>query len=131
MNVPFPTCPLFVLIVEDNDNSAHSLAILIRYFGHEAIVAHDGPEAVDSLRVVSPDVILMDIGLPCEDGYALTKRLCGLLNYGPLLVAVTGYGDLAERSKQVGFHYHFEKPIDPQHLGDLLDAYAYRLFVRR
>jgi len=127
MNLRLPACPLFVLIVEDHPDTADSLALLVRYYGHEALVAHNGQEAIAALAVATPDAVLMDIGLPGGDGYAVAGRLLAVLDHKPLLVALTGYGHLAARSKEAGFHYHFEKPVDPQQLADLLGAYARKL----
>jgi CheY-like chemotaxis protein len=127
MESRFPTVPLFVLVVEDYVDTAESLAVLLRFYGHEVFIAHNRAEALDALKIAPPDVILMDIGLPGDDGYKLADALLARLGHKPLLVAVTGYCDLAQQSRRAGFHNHFEKPIDPEQLADLLRVYADKL----
>ena len=58
-----------MLVVEDNVDTAESLAMLLRYAGHEVRAAHTGPKALQAAQAGPPDVILLDIGLPGMDGY--------------------------------------------------------------
>jgi two-component system CheB/CheR fusion protein len=73
-----------------------------------------------------PDVVLMDIGLPGEDGYAVARRVCAALRRRPVLVAVTGHQDLEGRSRVEGFDHHLLKPVDPEELVYLLMTYTTR-----
>jgi DNA-binding response OmpR family regulator len=116
------TSSLSVLVVDDLRDAADSLADILRAFGHEARTAYTPTEAVIAVGDFAPDVILMDIGIPGLDGYRLARKLCGLLDRRPLLVAVTGCGGLEERSREEGFDHHFLKPADPQELLDVLHA---------
>jgi CheY-like chemotaxis protein len=127
MDSGFSTSALLVLIVEDHVDTAESMAVLLRFHGHEVFIAHNRAEALDALKIAPPDVILMDIGLPGDDGYKVTGALLPRLKRKPLLVAITGYCDLAQQSRRAGFHNHFEKPIDPEQLADLLRVYADKL----
>jgi PAS domain S-box-containing protein len=112
-----------VLVVDDNVDAAESLAELVEVFGHDAVVAHDGPTAVATARVTHPDVILCDIGLPGMDGYevARTLRADAALS-GTHLVAVTGYAhpDDLERASRAGFDCHVAKPPSPEEIDRLL-----------
>ncbi|HEY7330498.1 MAG TPA: response regulator [Gemmataceae bacterium] len=114
---------LRILIIEDNRDAADTLSLLLNHLGHEARVAHTGPEGVDSVKQLPPDVVLCDIGLPGMDGYEASRqirRLPGMAN--ALLIAITGYGQESDvqRSREAGMNYHFLKPIDPFQLHQLL-----------
>ena len=108
-----------VLVVDDNDDASESLALLLEHWGHDVRIAGDGHAALAAAAEHDPDVVLLDIGLPGLDGYAVAERLRGS---GPLLIAMTGYGQFedAERAKDAGFAEHLVKPVDPHHLRQLL-----------
>jgi CheY-like chemotaxis protein len=120
--------PLRVLVVEDYPDAGESLAMLLRLYGHEVEVAPDGATALQMARGSRPNVLLVDIGLPGEDGYAVAKRLRGLLPAKPLLIALTGYGQArdCQRSRDEGFDHHLLKPFDPRKLENLLEQFANR-----
>jgi PAS domain S-box-containing protein len=112
-----------VLIVDDNADAAHSLALLLRVWGNEVSVAHDGPEALESVKAQKPEVIFLDIGLPGMDGYQVARRLRELEDVNiSLLVAMTGYGQEEDRSRsrEAGFDRHLVKPVEPETIRDLL-----------
>jgi CheY-like chemotaxis protein len=81
--------------------------------GHDVRVAFHPREALKLFHEFEPDTALLDIGLPEMDGYVLARKLCEVLRRRPLLVAITGYGNLDRRSQAEGFDYHFLKPVDP------------------
>jgi CheY-like chemotaxis protein len=113
-----------VLVVDDNVDSADSLALLLRLRGHEVAVAYDGPGALQTAGSFHPEAVLLDIGLPGLDGYQVASRLRrGRRTSKALLLALTGYGQEEDqiRSRQAGFDHHLTKPIDPQVIYDLLD----------
>lgn len=120
---------LVILIVDDVPDSAESMALLLRLYGHEIHVAHSCAAALAVVQSCSPDVILMDLGMPDLDGYETAKRLRVTLGTNPIFVAVTGYGQehYRERSRQEGFDRHFLKPVDPVELADYLLECAARL----
>jgi len=108
-----------VLIVDDNQDGAESLAVLLQLGGHETHTAHDGQQAIEDAERLRPDIVLLDIGLPVMDGYELAQRLRELLvDSGRVpslrLLAVTGYGQETDRARSAdaGFHEHLVKPID-------------------
>ncbi len=112
-----------VLVVDDNMDSAESLAMLLRLSGFDVAVANDGLEAVESARTFQPEVILLDLGLPRLDGYGAASRIREENEGGgPLLVAVTGWGQEEDhrRTQEAGFDAHLHKPLDMSVLKQLL-----------
>jgi len=108
--------PRRILVVDDNVDTAQSMALLLRLKGHRVEVAHDGPAALETARSFEPEIVLLDIGLPGLDGYEVARRLReeARLSHA-LLVALTGYGQEEDRrrARYAGFDYHFTKPVDP------------------
>jgi PAS domain S-box-containing protein len=118
-----PASPLRVLIVDDNNDAADSMRMLLQISGHEVIVAHAGPTGFQQATAWRPDVVLLDIGLPGMDGYEVARRLRELPEMqNMVIVAMTGYGQETDRQKSqaAGINYHLVKPVDPQKLQDLL-----------
>jgi PAS domain S-box-containing protein len=118
-----------VLVVDDNVDTAITLAELLDLWGHEVRVAHDGRQALEEVMHFEPDVVLLDIGLPQMDGYEVARRLGEQAGrQGLLLVAVTGYGQEEDRRKAqaAGFDDHMVKPVDPDALHRLLAAVPQR-----
>ncbi len=112
-----------VLLVDDNVDAAESLAMLLRLWGHEVAVAHDGPAALRAAAAQRPQVALLDIGLPGMDGYELARRLRSQTGLGPVvLVALTGWGQDEDRrrSHEAGFDHHLTKPVELAALQELL-----------
>ncbi|HEY1376607.1 MAG TPA: response regulator, partial [Gemmataceae bacterium] len=115
--------PRRVLIVDDNVDSAESLALLLGIGGHNVRTAADGPAALAAARDHRPDIVLLDIGLPRMDGYEVARRLRGEPDLPPVtLIAMTGYGQDEDRRKarDAGFDHHLVKPVDPEELARLL-----------
>ncbi len=125
-----PPPPRRILVVDDNVEAALTLAELLALEGHETHVAHDGPSAVDAARSLSPDVAILDIGLPGFDGFEVARRLRaepGLR--GLLLVALSGWvqPDDRARSREAGFDHHLAKPVQIKSLElVLLEAWGDR-----
>jgi signal transduction histidine kinase/ActR/RegA family two-component response regulator len=110
---------LRILVVDDNEDSAALLAEYLRELGGDAVIALDGPEAIDAFGRRPPDVVLLDIGLPVIDGYEVARRL-RLLPGGDRvrLIAVTGYGQQGDRRRALasGFDDHLVKPVGLERL---------------
>jgi signal transduction histidine kinase len=108
-----------VLVVDDNIDAAESTAAFLRLEGHEVKAVHDGLQALASLKVFDPHVVVLDIGLPGLDGYAVARQLRGRGDTSHvLLIALTGYGQKEDRARaaESGFDYHFVKPADPREI---------------
>jgi len=110
-----PARSLKVLVVEDNKDTAETMAAILKLAGHQVRLASDGPAALAAVDGFRPDAVFLDLGLPGMDGYEVAKRLRDRLNDPrPVLVAVSGYGgdDVRQRSRQAGFDHHLVKPAD-------------------
>jgi PAS domain S-box-containing protein len=116
---------LRVLVVEDNLDSARSLAALLRLQGHEVEVVHDGRNAVETAGRFGPSVVLLDIGLPGVDGYEIARQL-RTRGSKAVLVSLTGYGRESDRRKsaEAGCDHHLLKPVEPEVLKRLLASIA-------
>ncbi|MGV2287592.1 chemotaxis protein CheB [Trinickia sp. YCB016] len=112
-----------ILIVDDNHDSADSLATLLRMLGHDVHVAYDGLRAVEEAAALLPDLILLDIGLPGLNGYEAAERIRGQQSDRRfLLVALTGWSqeDDRRRSRDAGFDAHLVKPAAVEDIDALL-----------
>jgi CheY-like chemotaxis protein len=115
---------LRVLLADDDRDSIDSMAMLLNCWGHTVPwVARDGATALALAEANEPDVILLDIGLPGLDGWAVVRRLRSRPHgRRSFVIALTGYG-MAEdyaQSQQAGVDRHLVKPIDPLALKELL-----------
>lgn len=114
---------LRVLVVEDDTDTADSMAMLLHLYAHEVQVARDGPAALRAVLESEPDVVLLDIGLPKLDGWQLAKAIrAQSRNRRPLLIALSGYGTQSDhlRSQEAGIDLHLVKPIEPEILQHIL-----------
>jgi PAS domain S-box-containing protein len=122
-----PMRRLKVLVVDDNRDAADSCGALLELSGHEvqtAYSAHDGYLLAEAFR---PDVLLLDIGLPDVDGYALARRIRAMYwGHDLTLVALTGWGQEADKSRarEAGFDHHLTKPVTLPQLDGLLRSRA-------
>ena len=124
-HAPLPTGRR-ILVVDDNYDSADSMATLLSMSGNECIMAHDGRTAIKVAENFKPDTILLDIGLPEMDGY----EVCRSIREQPwgssiAIIAMTGWGQAEDRqrSKDAGFSAHLVKPVDISKLGTLMSSF--------
>lgn len=104
-----------VLVVDDNADAGEMLAEALRERGHVVLFVNDAASALVLLETFSPDVCLLDLGLPVMNGFELASRIRGMTRLARVrLIAVTGYGQVADvrRSREAGFDAHFVKPVD-------------------
>jgi PAS domain S-box-containing protein len=114
-----------VLVVDDNRDSADTLAALLEAWGHEVRTFYDGPSAIAAAAEFQPHVVLLDIGLPKMNGYEVAAQLRQSANRRSLiLVAFTGYGQDEDRRRvrEAGFDHHLVKPLEPASLEKILDS---------
>nr|HEX4313430.1 ATP-binding protein [Kofleriaceae bacterium] len=112
-----------VLVVDDNADAAELLADVLGVHGYEVTISHDGEGALDAVAARTPDIVLLDIGLPDIDGYEVARRIRALgLGKSPHVVALSGYGQSSdrERSAASGFDAHLVKPVDIRQLLGML-----------
>jgi signal transduction histidine kinase len=116
--------PRDILIVEDNPDAAETLRGLLELSGHRVRVERDGPAGLRALLSSSPQIALVDVGLPGMDGYELVRRARGSLDgrRPPYMVALTGYGLPEDRARALasGFDEHLTKPVDAETLTRVL-----------
>ena len=115
---------LNLLLVEDNEDAARSMAMLLRLRGHEVRVCRDGFAALKAAAEEAPQVVILDIGLPVLNGYEVARRLRELPSLSKtLIIALTGYGQDEDRrrSREAGIDTHLVKPVE---LEDLQRALA-------
>jgi signal transduction histidine kinase len=113
-----------ILVVDDNQDVAQTMAEFLEHLGYRVRVAHDGPSALRLPSDFIPDLALLDIGLPVMDGYEVARRIRERRELRDvLLVAVSGYGQEADRdrSRQAGFAAHLVKPVDPDRLQAVIE----------
>jgi CheY-like chemotaxis protein len=112
-----------VLVVDDNEDAATSLGLLLEAFGYEVRTANDGLQALEVARAMQPRALLLDIGLPKLNGYDLCRQLRQEAWAGDAcIVALTGWDQEEDRrqARAAGFDHHFVKPVDPHRIDELL-----------
>jgi DNA-binding response OmpR family regulator len=124
---------LRILLVDDNPDSAVSLAMLLQLSGHETFIAHDGAAALDAADQHRPDVMLLDIRLPGIDGYEVCRRIRRQEWARDMaIIAVTGSDCQEDRCEAcvAGFDAHVIKPMDYRSLVRLLEAVTQNICYR-
>jgi two-component system CheB/CheR fusion protein len=112
---PSKASPRRVLIVDDNEDAANSLAMILKLSGHETASVYTAMDALERAVSFRPDVVLLDIGLPGMNGYEVAQKMRELPGLADIrLVAVTGYGrsDDRLRARDAGFDDHLTKPVE-------------------
>jgi PAS domain S-box-containing protein len=118
-----------ILVVDDNRDSATSLALMLQLMGNETRTAHDGIEGLETAAAFRPDVVLLDLGMPRLNGYDTAQRMREQpWGRDVILVALTGWGQESDRkrSRDAGFDHHLVKPVEPALLERLLAESARR-----
>ena len=113
---PAPSTPAAgkhrVLVVDDDQDSANTLAWTLETLGHEVQIAHDGDSAIALAKKFAPDIILLDIGLPKADGYQVCKAMRAIPALQNVrIIAQTGWNEEGQKSKEAGFNDHLVKPV--------------------
>lgn len=114
-----------ILIVDDNDDAATSLSVMLTILGYETHTAADGVSGLEAAMEFRPHAILLDIGIPKMNGYDVARRIREQ-PWGEkmVLIAVTGWGQAEDiqRTLEAGFDHHLVKPVDPADLTKLLST---------
>src|SRR5262249_15677428 len=123
ISAPKPALARRVLVADDNQDSARSLALLLKLGGTQTHAAFDGLQAIEAAEWFKPNVILLDVGMPRLNGYDAARRIREQ-RWGKdvLLVALTGWGQDQDqrKSKDAGFDHHLVKPVDYEMLNQIL-----------
>ncbi|HZY19853.1 MAG TPA: PAS domain S-box protein [Ramlibacter sp.] len=118
---------LRAMVVDDNEDAAVMLALLLEGWGYDVAVEHDSRAALARAEKAPPEVFVLDIGLPVMDGNELARQLRARpATAGAVLIALTGYGQDRDRELALaaGFDHHLVKPVNPDKLGTLLAEVA-------
>jgi two-component system, OmpR family, response regulator len=118
---------LRVLIVEDNPDTAASLALLLRQVGHEVRLAATGPDGLAAAHADAPDVVLLELGLPGLSGFEVARELNrGRRSNLPLLITLTGHGrrEDRQRAREAGIDIFLLKPVNPRGLCALIGRFG-------
>jgi signal transduction histidine kinase len=118
---------LKVLVIDDNVEVAQTVGWMLEEIGHEYHLVHDGRKALDAAREFRPDAILLDIGLPVMDGYAVCRAFREDDDFkDALIIAQTGWGQLRDKTlaSEAGFDHHLVKPVAYEDLERLLASTA-------
>lgn len=113
-----------ILVVDDNRDSAESMAMLLRLRGHDVAVVHDAQRAIELAAEMEPAVVLLDIGLPEMDGFEVCRRLRAQGMEDAQIIPMTGYGQERDRQRSIeaGFDAHTVKPVAIEDIATLLAA---------
>jgi CheY-like chemotaxis protein len=114
--------PRRVLVVDGHHDTAESYALLLGMLGHDTRLATTCAEALRAVDGFPADLVLLDVGLTGEDGYALAGLLRAVLPHRPRVVAVTGPADPEGRPEAAGFDGHLARPVSPEVLAALMDG---------
>lgn len=115
-----------ILVVDDNQDAASTLGMVLRNTGHTVVTANSGEEALLMGWQHRPDAVLLDIGMPDLSGYDVAARMRATgWGRNALLIALTGWGQKGdiERATAAGFDVHFTKPADPERIERLLEEF--------
>jgi CheY-like chemotaxis protein len=115
--------PRRVLIVDDNEDAATSLAEFLGLEGHQTWIAHEGLQAIQIAKASELDIVLMDLGMPGLDGIETAKRIRALPGCERVrIAALTGWSQESDRvrSQEAGFDWHLVKPINTTFLSELI-----------
>ena len=115
-----------ILVVEDNEANMYLMRFILQNAGHQVIEAWDGVAGVETAQKEKPDLILMDMQLPLQDGYTTTKKIRAFKEGGDIpIVAITSYAMVGDREKTLnaGCTAYLEKPINPETFLDEVNKY--------
>src|SRR5205085_4088213 len=125
VDVPVPTGSLRILVADDNIDAAETMSILLESMGHKVRLAHDGQAALQAAEEFDPQLVLLDIGMPCVNGYEACRRIRAQAGGAArTVVAVTGWGQPQDQelAREAGFDRHLVKPVDMDMLLQLIAA---------
>lgn len=118
-----------ILVVDDNQDAAASLAAILRERAHDVRTAFDGEEAIQIAKEFAPEIIFMDLGMPRMDGIKAARQIRALQTSWPAVVAVTGWGQETDRNRTraAGFDEHLVKPVSVDSLERVLHEFEERV----
>jgi len=118
--------PIDVLVVDDNQDAARSISLLLQLLHHDVRTCNDGASALACAAKRRPQLILLDLGMPGMDGFEVARRLRAEPGAPLVIVALSGWGQQSDRDRttEAGFDRHLVKPVSAEELNRLLDDVA-------
>ncbi len=119
---PLPQTSMNVIIIDDNEDAAAMLALVLQGRGATCTVLHDGEQGVEAMSEQRFDLAIVDIGLPGIDGFEVAEQVGGLATKPGRIVALSGYGQarVRDRARNAGFDAYYVKPLSTEALATLL-----------
>jgi len=114
-----------ILVVDDNVDAADAMTALLELDGHEVRTVYSGEEALKIFSHFTPQVVLLDLGLPGISGTDVAREIRAMpSNHDVTLIAVTGWGQPQDRARtaEAGFDLHFTKPVDAAQLKEVIES---------
>ena len=118
---------LRILVLEDQEDSAYMMSLLLQCWGYDPTVVYNGKRALEVAKSLCPHVAFLDIGLPDMDGCEVARQMRGMPETSKVfLVAITGYGreEDIRRCKEAGIDFHLLKPVKPEIIKEVLEFTA-------
>jgi CheY-like chemotaxis protein len=114
--------PLNLLVVDDYEDAAETMATILRLCGHAVTTANDGESAMEAIKVLWPDAVLLDLGLPGISGNEVARRIRAMTDsrHQPVIIALTGHVGEEGQCKIDGFDHCLVKPVDPERFVGLI-----------
>jgi len=116
-----------ILVVDDNEDSAKSLSVILEVMGNEVRTAYNGSQALEIAEDFRPALVFLDIGMPNLNGYDTARRLRERpWTKDVVLIALTGWGQEEDkrRAQEAGFNFHVVKPVDFANLRNILEGFS-------
>jgi PAS domain S-box-containing protein len=129
IHIDLPRVASRVVIIDDNQDAAHTMSMLVEKLGGSARMAHDAASGLVTVQAFQPDIVFLDIGMPGTDGYETCRRIRQQRSQRHIvIVAVTGWGQAQDKQRALdaGFDAHLTKPVDPTAVAKVLAAATQR-----
>jgi PAS domain S-box-containing protein len=119
-----------VMVVDDNRDSADSMAMLLSIMGHQTRAVYDGQTAIELAASFTPHIVLLDLAMPGLDGFQVLSKLRSMPALcNTTIIAMTGFGgeDAYKKSLDAGFDYHITKPVNQNVLAQIITTVELKL----
>ena len=123
-----------VMVVDDNPTMVEMLSMALNIFGHDALTAFSGEEALERIPIEAPELVFLDLTMPGIDGYETLRRLRALPTGGDVpvfVITAAAEADLEERVLLAGASGLLRKPIHMETLADVVESSARLLRMER
>ncbi|MCF0062652.1 response regulator [Dyadobacter chenwenxiniae] len=114
-----------ILVVDDNQDAAYTTGMFLELQGYNVHTRYSGQGALEAVKALHPDLVILDLAMPVMDGYQTATQLRASYGATLPLIALSGYGQQEDKrmSSQAGFNAHMVKPVDFIALIELLKSF--------